>query len=103
MDLSLRAVYDEIEKRVTPVVEDVVRSDEFATANTVAGQVRGAVVHRIQGVAASVLHLVNLPAGTDVRKLRRQVGELDYEVRQLRMEVAERAHSAVEADDEDGE
>jgi hypothetical protein len=31
-----------------------------------------------------VWHLVNLPAGSDVRKLRNQIGDLDHEVRLLR-------------------
>ena len=35
---------------------------------------------------------MNIPAGSDVRKLRRQIGELDYEVRQLRLELGEQAH-----------
>ncbi|MBM7366264.1 hypothetical protein [Gordonia hydrophobica] len=90
MDLSLRALYDAVERRVTPVVEDVVHSGEFRTANQVAGGVQRAVGRRVGGVVASMLHMVNLPAGTDVKKLRRQIGELDYEVRQLRLELAAR-------------
>ncbi|ALG85509.1 hypothetical protein [Gordonia phthalatica] len=90
MGFSLRSVYDAVEKRVTPVVEDVVHSDEFRTANQVVGGLRRAAGRKVGGVVASALHLANLPAGTDVKKLRRQIGELDYEVRQLRMELAER-------------
>ena len=36
-------------------------------------------------------HLVNLPAGTDVRKLRNQIGDLDHEVRLLRGAVESEA------------
>lgn len=104
MDLSLRGVFDAVEKRVTPVVEDVVHSDEFRTVNSVVGGLQRGAARRAQGVVASVLHAVNLPAGTDMKKLRRQIGELDYEVRQLRMELAARddAQAAAEksADDQ---
>ena len=88
--LGLRAIYDEVEKRITPPVEAVVHSDEFAAATKIIGRVRGGIGGRIEAVAASVLHAVNLPAGSDVRKLRRQIGDLDYEVRRLRRELAER-------------
>ncbi|MCB1296360.1 MAG: hypothetical protein KDB67_17030, partial [Gordonia sp.] len=47
---------------------------------------------RIEDANAALWHLVNIPAGSDVRKLRRQIGELDYEVRQLRLELGEQAH-----------
>lgn len=90
MDLSLRGMFDVVEKRVTPVVEDVVRSDEFRTVNSVVGGLQRVAARKAQGMVASVLHAVNLPAGTDMKKLRRQIGELDYEVRQLRMELAAR-------------
>ncbi|MGB3302633.1 MAG: hypothetical protein WBA98_08080 [Gordonia sp. (in: high G+C Gram-positive bacteria)] len=90
MELSLRGVYDAVEKRLTPVVEDVVHSDEFRTANSVVGGVQRTIVRGVHDAAASVLHAVNLPAGTDVKKLRRQIGELDYEVRRLRMELEAR-------------
>jgi hypothetical protein len=86
---SLRGIYDELEKRITPPVETVVHSDEFAIATKIVGRVRGEIGGRIEAVAASVLHAVNLPAGSDVRKLRRQIGDLDYEVRRLRRELAE--------------
>jgi hypothetical protein len=39
-------------------------------------------------VAACLLHAYNLPAGTDISRLSRQLGELDREVRQLRLELA---------------
>ncbi|MFC6010750.1 hypothetical protein [Nocardia lasii] len=84
---SLRSVYDAIEKQLTPHVESTVRSDEFRTAAALANRVRREVGTRIEDLGAGVLHLVNLPAGSDIRKLRRQIGELDFNVRQLRLEL----------------
>lgn len=85
----LRDLYDAVEKRATPVIEDVVKSGEFKeTAKTVT-LLRKRAGRAVEGVTAGVLHSVNLPAGSDLRKLRRQLGELDFEVRQLRIEVAQ--------------
>ncbi|GAB91462.1 hypothetical protein [Gordonia rhizosphera] len=89
--LNLRGLYGQLEIRFTPVVETVVHSDELAAATKVIGVVRGGIGARVDAVAASLLHAVNLPAGSDVRKLRRQIGDLDYEVRRLRRDLIERS------------
>jgi hypothetical protein len=47
-------------------------------------------------VAAWPLHACNLPAGTDISRLRRQLGELDREVRRLRLELAAYAENRSE-------
>ena len=91
---SLRSMYDAIEKELTPRVEATVRSEEYRTASAVVHRVRREVGTRIEELGAGVLHLVNLPAGSDIRKLRRQIGELDFTVRQLCLELeAERART----------
>lgn len=90
---SIRGLYDEVERRITPPVETIVHSDEFAATMKVVGRTRSAIGSRIDAVGAAVLHAVNLPAGSDIRKLRRQVGDLDYEIRRLRRELTERNHS----------
>jgi len=41
----------------------------------------------VNGVAARVWHLVNLPAGTDVHRLRKQIGALDRDVRRLTFQL----------------
>lgn len=89
---SLRDLYDAAEKRLTPTIEAVVHSEEFATTTAIVGMVRREAGKRIEGAGTALWHLVNIPAGSDVRKLRRQVGELDYEIRQLRLQLAEQSH-----------
>ena len=49
--------------------------------------VRRAVSDGVNGVAARVWHLVNLPAGTDVHRLRKQIGALDRDVRRLTLQL----------------
>lgn len=89
--ISLRGIYNAVESRATPVVEDVVHSAGFGDVAKTVMALRRRAGGAIEGITAGVLHAVNLPAGTDMRKLRRQLGELDYEVRRLRIEVAEKA------------
>jgi hypothetical protein len=46
---------------------------------------------QVNGVAARVLHLFNLPARTDIQRLRRQVGAVDREVPRLSAELDQQA------------
>jgi hypothetical protein len=46
---------------------------------------------QVNGVAARVLHLFNLPARADIQRLRRQVGAVDREVRRLSAELDQQA------------
>ncbi|HZC08757.1 MAG TPA: hypothetical protein VE485_01765 [Mycobacterium sp.] len=88
--LSFRGVYDAIERQVSPRVEATVNSREYTAVTTGVKRLRSVVAIRVECLNARLLHLVNLPAGSDIRKLRRQIGELDYEVRTLRMTLEAR-------------
>ncbi|MFT4126142.1 MAG: hypothetical protein QM662_07915 [Gordonia sp. (in: high G+C Gram-positive bacteria)] len=90
---SLRDLYDSAERALTPPIEAVVQSDELAIATSLIGKARRGIGRRVDGVNAAVLHLANIPAGSDIRKLRRQVSELDYEIRQLRLEVGQQSRA----------
>ena len=83
----LRRAYNAIDKQLTPIVESVVHSEEFATTTSLVAKARRQVGRGIDGVGARLWHLVNLPAGTDVKRLRRQLGSLDREVRQLSLQL----------------
>jgi hypothetical protein len=82
-----RQAFDAAERRVTPRLEEFVRTPTFS--------VGAALVRRAQSVAASsardltarAWHLVNLPAGSDVSRLRAQIGALDREVRRLTLQL----------------
>jgi hypothetical protein len=50
----------------------------------------------VNGVSARVWHTVNLPAGTDVQRLRVQIGQLDREVRRLRLQLAAQNQASTE-------
>ncbi|MEO3761400.1 hypothetical protein ABGB19_24370 [Mycobacterium sp. B14F4] len=92
-----RKSYDTVEQMLAPVAEKVVHSGEFAQIAAALFGVRRAVGDGVNGLAARVWHLVNLPAGTDVHRLRKQIGTLDRDVRrltlQLELEQARRARA----------
>ena len=86
-----RWTYDAVETTVTPWVEAVVHTGEFASTSTLKTRMRRRIGDQVNGVAARFLHLFNLPARTDIQRLRRQVGALDREVRRLSAELDQQA------------
>ena len=90
-----RQAYDAAERNVAPRVEALVNTNQFARTTAVVARVRRWVGNEVNGVAAGLWHLVNLPAGTDVQRLRVQVGALDRQVRRLTLQLD---HSASQRD-----
>jgi hypothetical protein len=87
-DVSVwRRAYDAVERNVSPRVEAVVHSDEFATVTAVIASTRQVAGSQVNAVAARLWHLLNLPAASDVQRLRTQVGALDRQVRRLTMQL----------------
>jgi hypothetical protein len=82
-----RKSYDALERLLAPTAEALVHSGEFAHVAAALFGVRRAVGNGVNGVAARVWHLVNLPAGTDVHRLRKQIGALDRDVRRLSLQL----------------
>ena len=82
-----RKTYDTAERAVAPRAEALVRSSEFARVTCAVVGVRRAVGRGVNGVTAVAWHLVNLPARTDVQRLRVQIGALDRDVRRLSLQL----------------
>jgi hypothetical protein len=78
-----RQAFDAAEKRVTPRAEHLVRTPAFALAAALGRRGRATARTTARGLTARAWHLVNLPAGSDIGRLRAQVGALDREVRRL--------------------
>jgi hypothetical protein len=88
-----RMPYDVMESAVAPRVEALVHSGQFATLTAAVAVVRRGTGRRVNGVAAKVWHLVNLPAGTDVQRLRVQIGALDRDVRRMSLQLDQQLDS----------
>ena len=98
----LRRAYDAAERGVAPRVESLLRSGEFTATTTWITKVRRRIGRGIAAAGAEIWHLVNLPAGTDVKRLRNQVGSLDREVRQLRLHLERIRHAQFDGGDDSG-
>jgi hypothetical protein len=91
-----------VERELSPHVDELVETSQFARA---VGLFTGAnAFARRRGAAAvgRVWHLLNLPTGTDVARLRRQVGALDREIRGLRIQLEAQAAAAERSPEERG-
>jgi hypothetical protein len=78
-----------------PRAEEFVRTETFFVGTALLRRVQGMARETARGLTARAWHLVNLPAGSDVARLRSQIGSLDREVRRLSLQLeAERRRSA---------
>jgi hypothetical protein len=90
-----RQAYDAAERRVTPHADRLVRTPSFALGVAVLRRAQRLARSSAEGVTARAWHLLNLPAGSDVSRLRTQIGALDREVRRLAVQLeTERRRSA---------
>ncbi|RBY96552.1 hypothetical protein DQ237_07925 [Blastococcus sp. TF02-8] len=78
-----RQAYDAVDRAVTPHAEGLVRTPGFALGVALLRKATTIARSSAQDLTARAWHLVNLPAGSDVHRLRAQVGALDREVRRL--------------------
>jgi hypothetical protein len=96
----LRRAYDAAEREVAPRVEALLHSDEFTTTTTWIATARKRIGGGIAAAGAQIWHLVNLPAGTDIKRLRSQLGSLDREVRKLGLQLERLQHEQSEGGDD---
>jgi hypothetical protein len=78
-----RRAYDTADRLVTPRLEELVRTPGFAQGAALLRRVEALSRSAARDVSARAWHLLNLPAGSDVHRLRAQIGQLDREVRRL--------------------
>jgi hypothetical protein len=94
-----RQAYDAAERRVTPHADRLVRTPSFALGAAVLRRAQRLARSSAEGVTARAWHLLNLPAGSDVSRLRTQIGALDREVRRLTVQLeTERRRTAPHPD-----
>ncbi|MGY1638476.1 hypothetical protein ACI78V_17650 [Geodermatophilus sp. SYSU D00742] len=94
-----RQAFDAAERRVTPRAEEFVRSDAFSIGAALLRRASTLARGSARGATTRFWHLLDLPAGTDVSRLRAQVGALDREVRRLTLQLeTERRRQTEESD-----
>src|SRR3954447_24083921 len=87
--LWLRAVY-RVERAVGEPVEAAVRTDTYFGVMTTVTRTTKTAKRAVSGVSTRALHLLNLPAGTDVRRMREQLARMERRINQLSEQVDER-------------
>ena len=95
-----RQAFDAVAQIATPAVTDVYASEIFATVISVVTQIQRGTRGQIERTSRHVLHELNLPAGSDITRLLREISRLRGEVAQLSERIdaqsrkENRAHSA---------
>jgi hypothetical protein len=77
------------ERAIGVPVESAVRSDRYFDLLTHANRTRARLTEMVEGVTQEWLHLLNLPASSDVKRLREQLARVERELRRLAKEVEE--------------
>jgi hypothetical protein len=86
--LWLRAVH-RLERAVGEPVESVVRSDRYFDVVSKVTRVTGKAKGKAESVSRRGLHLLNLPAGSDVSRMREQLLRMERRLNQLTENVEE--------------
>ena len=76
-----------LERAVGEPVESVVRSDTYFNVVTEVSRVRRKAINGVEGISKRGLHLLNIPAGTDVKKVREQLARMERRLNQLSEDV----------------
>jgi hypothetical protein len=80
--LWLKAVL-RLERAIGEPVETVAHSNAYFDAVAVAVRLRARAIGAVEGVSRRCLHLVNLPAGTDLRRVREQLSRIERRLIEL--------------------
>jgi hypothetical protein len=75
-----RQGFDAVEAAVGPRVKAVVASEPFAVAVGIASRAQHTVQQRIERTTRRLLHLANLPAGSDVNRILAEIAQLQRQI-----------------------
>ena len=78
-----------VERAIGEPVERAVRTETYFDVVTKATRATKGVKRRAEGTSRRALHLLNLPAGSDVRRLREQLSRVERRLNTLSDDVAE--------------
>src|SRR5687768_16254949 len=85
-----RVAVDSADRVLGPASEQLVRTEAFADVIGLISRMRYLSLKRVERMLRRQLHLWNLPAATDVRRLSEQVASLERQVRDLTRELEDR-------------
>jgi hypothetical protein len=86
--LWLRAVH-RFERAVGEPLESALHSDAYFDLVTEMLRAKARTGCALEGLSRRMLHLVNLPAGSDIRRLREQLGRMERRLAELSKQLDE--------------
>jgi hypothetical protein len=86
--LWLRAVY-QLERAIGEPLESALHSDAYFDLVSELMRARSRTERTLEGTSRRLLHMLNLPAGSDVRRLREQLGRMERRLAQISKELDE--------------
>jgi len=86
-----RKAFDSVEQAIAPGLESAARSEGFADVATVLMRVQAALSQRSERAMRRALHMWNLPAGSDVKRVSEQIASLERRIRDLAKRVEDLA------------
>ena len=89
-----RRAFDGVERRLAGPLESGVQSDLFADTVTLLVRAHDRLGRELERRTGGMLGMVNLPAGSDVKRLSRQVASLERQVRQLSKQLEDEREAA---------
>jgi hypothetical protein len=78
-----RQGFDAIERRLAGPVEGAVQTDLFADVVALGVRAQRRVQREVERRTRGVLHMVNVPTATDVRRVSEQLADLQRQLREL--------------------
>jgi len=75
------------ERAIGVPVESAVRSDRYFDLMTHANRTRARLAEIAEGVTEEWLHVLNIPASSDVRRLREQLARVERQLGRLAKEI----------------
>jgi hypothetical protein len=78
-----------LERAIGAPIESAVHSDAYFDVVTELNRGTRRLTGAVEGVSKRGLHLLNLPTGTDVRRLREQLARMDRRLVQISKELEE--------------
>lgn len=82
-----RKAFDAVERPVGSRLETVVQTEEFASVLAFSTQAQAEARRRLERLTRRALHAVNIPAGSDIKRLHDQIAGLDRRLREVQDEL----------------
>ena len=88
-----KQLFAAVDQRLSPTLNDRARSEDAAALAALGRRGRSEVDRRMEQASRRALHLLNLPAGSDVNRLLEHIARLEREVRDLRNLLTDRENA----------